>query len=658
MLPEDTIQEEGFRIGPYARFQESFFRLLEKKPGLCITHMSGATGRARGAVRFHGFIVLKTFTRKKRRKKRKMRYYANEKNQLMLISLLKKHGIKYVVASPGGTNLSFVASIQHDPWFKIFSCVDERSAAYMACGISESLDVPVVLSCTGATASRNYMPGLTEAFYRKLPILAITSTQEWGNIGQNIPQAIDRSVLPKDIVVESVNIPVINSDNDEWACNLKINTAILALRKDGGGPAHINLSSTWNEDFFVKTLKDERVINRYTSNDILPEIANGKIAIFIGAHKKITEELQKAIEDFCEKYNSVVFVDHTSNYFGKYKIYPSILFQDNYRPEEIDMDLLIYIGDVSGAYYGFNASKVWRVNPDGIIRDYDHHLENVFQMKEIEFFKHYSENNKDEVVTAYFNECVDQCNKLLLKFEDILAEVPFSNLWIASQTCCRLPHNSQLHLGILNTLRSWNYFDTTKNIPGYASTGGFGIDGGLSSAIGASIVSNDQIIFCVLGDLAFFYDMNSIGNRHIRNNLRIILVNNGKGTEFRNYWTAGYRLGDETDEYIAAGRHFGNKSKTVVKNLSENLGFEYITAYDKKTFMDKFDYFTQDSLTKKPILFEVFTDSENESEALYKIRNIVEKPNLRKLSPKQMIKGVIGEKNAKKIKEISRIIKN
>lgn len=55
--------------------------------------------------------------------------------------------------------------------------MDERYSAYLACGMAAESDEPVVLNCTGATASRNYIPALTKAYYRKLPILAITSMQ-------------------------------------------------------------------------------------------------------------------------------------------------------------------------------------------------------------------------------------------------------------------------------------------------------------------------------------------------------------------------------------------------------------------------------------------------------------------------------------------------
>ena len=124
-----------------------------------------------------------------------MAHYTDESNILLLISLLKAHGISRIVASPGSTNMSFVRSIQEDSYFRIYSCVDERSAAYIACGMAEESGEPVVISCTGATASRNYLSALTEAFYRKIPILAVTSTRHVGQLGQNIPQTIDRTHL-------------------------------------------------------------------------------------------------------------------------------------------------------------------------------------------------------------------------------------------------------------------------------------------------------------------------------------------------------------------------------------------------------------------------------------------------------------------------------
>ena len=145
-------------------------------------------------------------------------FYTAEQNLQMLIYLMKQHGIRKVIASPGATNITFVASIQQDPYFEIYSAADERSAAYMACGLAAESGEAVALSCTGATASRNYVPGLTEAFYRKLPVLAITSTQHTGRIGQLCPQVVDRSVIQNDIAVMSVQIPSVPVRDSRKLC--------------------------------------------------------------------------------------------------------------------------------------------------------------------------------------------------------------------------------------------------------------------------------------------------------------------------------------------------------------------------------------------------------------------------------------------------------
>ena len=173
-------------------------------------------------------------------------YYTDERNVQILIALLKAHGIKRVVASPGSTNVTFVGSIQQDGFFEIYSSVDERSAAYMACGIAAETKEPVVLSCTGATASRNYYPGLTEAFYRKLPVLAVTSTQEESKLGQLIPQVIDRRQQPFDTVRCSEHLQTVKDEDDAWNVMLKANRAILELNHHGCGPVHVNLTTRYS----------------------------------------------------------------------------------------------------------------------------------------------------------------------------------------------------------------------------------------------------------------------------------------------------------------------------------------------------------------------------------------------------------------------------
>ena len=246
--------------------------------------------------------------------------YSVEKNVQLLLSLLKAHNIKRVVASPGSTNVCLVTSFQNDSDFEVYSSVDERSAAYMACGMAVETGEPVVLTCTEATASRNYLSALTEAFYRKIPILAITATNEITLVGQNHPQMIDRSVALKDTVVKSLFLPILYSPIKENGYINLINEALLELRRNGGGPVHIEYETRYTGDYTAKELPEVNVTQRISLTDNFPELKKGKIGIISGAHKRWSQRLTKSVDKFCKKYDAVVLRDHLNNYQGDYGV--------------------------------------------------------------------------------------------------------------------------------------------------------------------------------------------------------------------------------------------------------------------------------------------------------------------------------------------------
>ena len=573
------------------------------------------------------------------------KYYTNERNVQMLIYLLKAHGIRKIIASPGTTNLTFVGSVQNDPYFQVFSSVDERSAAYLACGMAEESGEPVVLSCTGATASRNYFPGLTEAYYNKIPVLAVTSTQHPGRIGHNMPQVIDRTNQPNDTVLMSKQVRAIATEEDAWDAVVSINEALLELRHRGGGPVHINLQTTYSRDYSVQKLPAIRVINRICYKDSLPELKAGRVGIFVGEHIKWSEELTASVEEFCEKYNAVVFCDQTSNYKGRYAVYPHLACsQDMYQAEVRNVDVLIHIGNISGASMHMRPKEVWRVNPDGKVRDTFRKLKMVFEMEEIDFFKKYNEKESEKKETSFFSEWKNECDK----FEQKSYELPFSNVWIAKQTIEKLPNNASVYFAILNTLRSWDYFAAPQGITGYSNTGGFGIDGGLSTIIGASLVNSEKLYFAIIGDLGFFYDMNVLGNRHVGKNIRILLLNNARGTEFTNYNHPGAEFGEEAKAYIAAAGHFGNKSEKLVRHYAEDLGFTYICAHTKEEYLEYIEDFVSDQISQ-PMIFEVFTNGEDESQAIQTMRSLEIDS---KMATKSKIKAALGKERVATLKKI------
>lgn len=579
------------------------------------------------------------------------KYYTNEKHTQFLIALMKFHNIKKIVVSPGTTNICLIASVQQDPYFELYSSVDERSAAYMACGLARESGEPVGLSCTGATASRNYVPGLTEAFYSNLPVLAITSTQHPGRVGQLMPQVLDRTNPMNDIAKKSVQIDVVHTKEDEWAAQVAINDALLELRRHGGGPVHINLVTTYSPDFSVKALPPVKGIRRYFVNDEMPSLIEKKILINVGTHVRWSERLTTAVDTFCEKYNAAVICEHISNYRGKYGVYPSLFInQDGITSPLLEPDVMIHLGTVLGfgGAIGIKSKEVWRVHPDGEVRDTFKKLTNVFEMQETEFFEYYCEVKIDRAADSrYCTEFRQACKAL----EKKVPELPFSNPWLAKNTVERLPVGCELHLGILNSLRSWSLFEINpeKKIEIYSNTGGFGIDGMVSTLLGSALASPEKMFFGVIGDLAFFYDMNALGNRHVGNNIRLMVVNNGRGTEFRNYNHPAAQFGEYADDYMAAYGHYGKKSHNLVRHYAEDLGFEYMCAESKEEYLEQIDDFLNTEKKEHPVLFEIFTDSKNESDALYALYHIEVST---KTVAKNAVKNVLGEKGVATLKKI------
>lgn len=576
--------------------------------------------------------------------------YTSERNVQIVIALLKAHGIHRVIASPGTTNMTFVVSVENDPWFQVWSSVDERSAAYLACGMAAETREPVVISCTGATASRNYMPGLTEAYYRKLPVLAITSTRGNHKVGHLIDQQIDRRNIPNDIAMESVTIPMVKDYEDERYCEIEANKAILALKLNGGGPAHINMYTKYSKDFSVKELPAAHAIYRHTAfEDKLPDIPqNGRIIISVGAHANFSDRLTNAVDRFCATYDAAVLCDHTSGYRGKYEVhYQLACGQKQWKSPLAKANLCIHIGEVSGNSFTIRATHTWRVSPDGQLRDTFGNLRRVFMMPEEVFFERYASNNASH--TEYRDALLEEVESMKSK----LPELPFSNIWMAQHMVDKLPARCELHLGIYHSLRSWNFFKLPSGIQAKCNVGGFGIDGGVSTMKGASFAHHEKLFIGVFGDLAFFYDMNVVGNRHVGNNVRLLLINNGKGNEFRNYDHPCYFLGEEADRFVAAAGHYGNKSRCLVKDYATNLGYEYLSASNKEEFNAVVDRFLTPEQTEKPMLLEVFTETEDESQALEQTLNIItDSKYMMKQKVKKMVKDFIGNERVEVVKKI------
>lgn len=534
----------------------------------------------------------------------------NMENIEIIKKLLIENNIKKIVISPGGTNIALVKAVQDDERFECYSVVDERSAAYFAIGLYLQSGEVIALCCTSAQATRNYIPGLTEAYYKRVPLLVISMQKHPRFTYQEYMQAPDQSSMPKDCVKASYTLPFIADHNDEFHSVALVNKAIQEVTHHGYGPVQICVP--WLDFPLGDVVPKMRVVRRYSGDEPWDlQIKNKRIIIVIGEHRPFDDDSVRSINAFCEMYGAVVYANLLSNFHSKYCVISNLLMS-TLNPEEfasVKPDVVITIGGQTGDYPlyrmlsnpHFSDIEHWRVATDGDCIDTYDKLTKIFECDETRFF---------ETVVATTHPIGDSSYlRQWRKLEQTMnrnIEVPLSNLAVAQKMSKALPKNSNVQLAILNSLRVWSLVTFDSSIRFFSNVGAFGIDGGMSTAIGQSFATKN-ICLMVTGDLAFLYDINSLSIRGIKNNLRIILVNNNGGFEFK----LGVGHNSNIDRYIAAAGHF----KTA-RGWAKDCGFEYLPVKTSNELDKAIPVFVAES--DRPIIMELFVSDEDEYIAYHK----------------------------------------
>ena len=153
-----------------------------------------------------------------------------------------------------------------------------------------------------------------------------------------------------------------------------------------------------------------------------------------------------------------------------------------------------------------------------------------------------------------------------------------------------------------------------------------GIEGSLSTAAGFSIVAHPSpftllckqseqarahpslLTFCVIGDLSFFYDQNALWNQNLRGNLRILLLNNGRGGIFN--LLPGLEQSPARDPFVAASHH------TTAEGICRQNDVIYLKAETMEQLHEAIDTLLT-MASDRPVLLEVLTDAHTD-EQVYK----------------------------------------
>lgn len=586
--------------------------------------------------------------------------YSGIRNVQILIALLKAYGIEDVVLSPGGSDIPLIHSLETDSDFKCYSVVDERSAAYYTMGIAQMKQKPVACICTSGTAACNYLPGITEAFYQNVPVLAITADKNPYFQNQLETQKINQMGIFQGVVKYEVELPIVKNEEDAWLCNRLVNEALLELEHHGRGPVHINIPILDQTEIYdCECLPMERKINLVTSVELdevwrqyAEELKNKKILIVVGQNLVFSEEDYKNLNEFFQRYNCVYAVEHLSNIQcnGCVFTYPITEILGPEALQELKPDLVISIGNNLAAYKlkpflrrNYKTIKNWLIYETGQVRDAYQCLTEIFECSFSYFFKRIleTENYNENIEHSYY-DLWSTAQKSI-----IVPEFTFSNFYVAQELSKRIPEKSILHLAILNSTRTMQFFNLNSNVQVYSNVGALGIDGCFSTFAGQAAVC-DTLAYLLIGDLSFFYDMNAASLRSIGKNVRIILVNNGGGSEF--HFFMGRKNIPTIDQYICA------EHSHSAEGWIKSLGYEYYSASTKEDVCSILDIFSKPS--EKPLFLEIFTKMDEDAEKTNEFYDMYRQTKDKwDNSVKQIVKSIVPEKKIKKMKQIVNILK-
>jgi 2-succinyl-5-enolpyruvyl-6-hydroxy-3-cyclohexene-1-carboxylate synthase len=548
-----------------------------------------------------------------------------------LAAICYLHGVRHVVLSPGSRSAALTLAFSRHKDFEIHVLMDERSAGFIALGMAQQTGVPVVLLCTSGSAAYNFAPAIAEAFFQQIPLLVLTADRprEW--IHQFDGQTIYQTELYGKHVKKFFELPsdYIHSDS-VWAINRIANEAVNLAGRTPFGPVHINVPI--REPFYpaenelleasqnIRVTRQTPVESNISISDwnvLLDEWDDASKVLIVGGQHPKCEELNAALSRITEELDVPVVADSIANLAGsKMFIYHHDLFLSNSEySRELVPDLLITYGlslmskELKTLLRGNPAKRHWHIGNDGVWADPLQSVTRQIPVSASWFFtnlfekidyQHFVQNSEPENDGTYFNKWQVKENLSIRRCEDYLKNL--STLTDLSAIDCiasSLDAQSQLHVGNSMPIRYVNALGKTSEISGvFCNRGTSGIDGSLSTAIGAALVNNSPTTI-LIGDVSFLYDRNGLLLKPLPQNLKIIVINNGGGNIFR--MIDGPARQPELYEYFETQHSF------TAKRTAEDAGLIYMSASTTESFISTLQEFT--SLSGAALL-EIFTDPE------------------------------------------------
>ena len=535
-----------------------------------------------------------------------------------ITDLCFKKNIKNIVISPGSRNAPLTLGFNLNPYFKTYSIVDERAAAFFALGIAQQIKFPVILVCTSGSALLNYYPAISEAYYSNIPLVILSADrpEKLLNIGDG------QTINQKNVFNKNIGYSENLNQNDNYFLNLfglrdnnqeKINKALnFSIEKQS--PVHINIP-------FSEPLYE--ITNSLSVDSInkIPRLNNQnvkKVSSFRNKWQNSIKKIiligvsspdllsEKSIDLLVSDSSLLVLTENTSNVYHPSfcnKIDQLIAPLTNNELKEFRPEILITIGgmiiskkikailrdnkpnehwhigihDANDTF--FCLTKHFKTSPNNII---------------YKLYENFNDNGSD-----FYNKWDLVISKRKEKHKEYLSNLIYCDFKVFDYVLNSIPSKSMLQVSNSSAIRYTQLFDLDSSINVFCNRGTSGIDGSTSTAVGAASVFKGNTVF-ITGDLSFFYDSNALWNNFIPTSFRVILINNKGGGIFK--------ILTEDNNTELFKKFFETKHDLYAKDLCNMYGFEYFAIDDEDSLKNVLNDFYNES--EKPKLLEVITEND------------------------------------------------
>ena len=554
--------------------------------------------------------------------------YSDKENINILTSLLVSYGVRHIVVCPGSRNAPLVHNFDVSPDITTHAVTDERSAAFFALGLRLRLRQPVAVCVTSGSALLNTMPGAAEATYQHEGIIIISADRPQAWIGQLDGQTMPQHGALGTFASPSVSLPEPHNDTERWLCRRLICEAMIANTCPPFPSVHINVPVSEPLFGFSTPCLPEiphvgiADLDDQNGRETLRRILKGKRRLMVISGQTYDDSAAGLLMD---KASGCVFVAEWLSPYGRVRHIDEILRTtcaeelDNMRP-----DCIVYIGGhtVSKRLRHYMRSLDSRtmfitVSDDGMLHDVSQHTTLVVKATAGDFMR----------MICNGAICPDADMDFVRRWHDM------DNM-AARRISASCPPYSQM----LAIRRLEENIDNSKDIVCYANSlsvragmmyasayrycnrGLNGIEGTLSMAAGMAAGAKEegmtagnmtaaQNVYCVIGDLSFFYDSNALWIQELAGNMRIMLINNQRGAIFG--MLPGLDRSPAHKPLIAAGHN------ATAEGICSQYGMEYYRATDTPSLEEGIRLLTS-GVHDRPVVLEVLTDADTDADAYSK----------------------------------------